>query len=123
MFQCLYLCHPQWPTGEWCTLLNTHKTKDNFENTRDNAGMSAEMCTSEKKLKISQGSWNTQLPLSKKFQNHPGGPLVRHYPISQKTPSKGKKGKSDPVHTMKVYQDSRGLTPLIFNLSTRWKCQ
>jgi len=41
-------------------LLNTYKTKDNFENREDNAGMSAEMCTSEKKLKMSQGSWNSQ---------------------------------------------------------------
>ena len=104
-------------------MLNTYKTKDNFENAQDNACMSVEMCTSEKKLKMSQGSWNSQLTILKMSQNHPGGTLVRHYPTGQKTASKGKKGKADPVHTMKAYRNSRGLTPLIFNLSTRWKCQ
>ena len=30
-------------------------------------------------------------------------------------------GKVVPVHAMKAYVDSRGISPLILNLSTRWK--
>jgi hypothetical protein len=36
------------------------KTKDNLQNIQDNAGMNAEMCTSEKRLKMTQGGWSFQ---------------------------------------------------------------
>jgi hypothetical protein len=32
-----------------------------------------------------------------------------------------KEGKIVPVHAMKAYWRSRGIAPLILNLSTRWK--
>jgi len=35
--------------------------------------------------------------------------------------SKRGKGKSFPVHVMKAYRGRRGISPLILNLSARWK--
>jgi len=31
-----------------------------------------------------------------------------------------KKGKAVPIHAIKAYRGSRGISPLILNLSTRW---
>ena len=105
-------------------MLNTYKTKDNFENTQDNAGVSAELCTSKEKAK--DVTRQLEFPVNS-IQKCPRITLVVHWLDTilsvKKTTSKGKKGKVDPVHTTKAYRDGRGLTPLIFNLSTRWKFQ